>query len=150
MKPNYVEKSNSTGKYVLIIVSKWVICYFQFICISLLKLAGKFSRLTFSAALLSESGFPTINWFLSSTLFTRKFPFLKTGRIPNRINPTFIKMTAVFAVLSYLSKVIRETVIESEFKSILSKDSCSNQYINRIFISNTVKKVLKLMPAGLA
>ena len=138
------------GKFVLIIVSKWVSCYFLFACIYICKLAGQFSRLSFSVSVLLGLDSLTIHYFLSSRLFTNKSSFLKTVGISNRINPSVIKMAAVFAVSSYLSKIKSKAVILSTFKSILSKESCNNLYVNGIFISNEGKRILKLMPAGLA
>lgn len=150
MKTNYSEKTNSIGKFFLIIVTKWESCNLFLDGTSIFKLAGKFSRLSFSAYVLLALDSLTINYFLSSRLLTNKFTFLKTVRISNRINPPVIKMTAAFAVSSYLSKIKSETIILSRFKSILSKESCNNKYAMEKCFSNAGKKVLKLMPAGLA
>ncbi len=141
MKPNYAEKTNSSGKFVLIIVSKWVSSYFLFSCICLFKLVGKFSRLLFAASMLLGFDSLTIHCFLRSSLFKNKLSFLKISRIYNQINPTIIKIAALFAVSTYLSKIQCESVKVSTFKSVLSPKFCNDLYVKGIFISNEGKSI---------
>lgn len=140
MKPNYAEKTNSSGKFVLSIASKWESSYLLFACICICKIAGKFSRLLSSASMLFGFDSLAIKCFSISHLFTNKFSFLKISRIYNQINHTIIKIAAIFAGSFYLRKIKCEIVKVSVFKSILSPKFCNDLYVKGIFISNEGKK----------